>query len=621
MASHTFGVETPSPSLIRVLRVDGSLADLSAQDFLFEATPAALALAYVSPHLDFWDVSASLRRMAGMTPVVAVSTAGELYHCNDSDPLYCSTDAEEASVVLQIFSSDLLHDVSIHSIPLHNRDIRYGETPLPHDTRIARIAESLAAISLPFRLDARDSVALTFVDGLSACENYFVEAVYQLGHFPCLFVGGSAGNFLKATSTYIHDGKHVIENHAVVVFIKLAPGKRYGIFKSQNFYKTEKSVVVVEANPDQRTVRSVLGYGGEVIPAIEGLSYILETTPSNLASAIPGYAFGVELDGEIFIRSISNINHDNGVMSFYCDVRPGDELFLLKASDFVDQTRKDLEIFLQGKPKPIGAILNDCIERRGNNSLQLLASASIWDFPVAGFSTFGELLGININQTLTSIFFFECQEGEDFRDDIIDNFPIYYSKFKNYFTCSRLNQIKNLNRLRSGIITRLMSHLSASDRIEEILAQVIDFWSVMEGIKNTLMEEGCSGSVDLLHAVDMNDNALAAKMADLGRTVEKLRVMTASASGTGGAPLEQIRMMVGDIETVVAAMTKTFAAARQRDAAGMARYRETFTQIADVFVKSGIIDSTLSSLSNMLTEQRVTLENVTCDVESLKRFE
>ena len=41
------------------------------------------------------------------------------------------------------------------------------------------------------------------------------------------------------------------------------------------------------------------------------------------------------------------------------------------------------------------------------------------DFPVVGFSTFGELLGVNINETLSAIFFYK-QENGVFSDVLVD---------------------------------------------------------------------------------------------------------------------------------------------------------------------------------------------------------
>lgn len=92
----------------------------------------------------------------------------------------------------------------------------------------------------------------------------------------------------------------------------------------------------------------------------------------------------------------------------------------------MDQTRRDLDAFLRDKPPAIGAILNDCILRRLNNESQLRNMSNMWPMPVAGISTFGELFGININQTLTAIVFFDVRE-KPLNDPFIDMFPIHYA--------------------------------------------------------------------------------------------------------------------------------------------------------------------------------------------------
>lgn len=51
---------------------------------------------------------------------------------------------------------------------------------------------------------------------------------------------------------------------------------------------------------------------------------------------------------------------------------------------------------------------------------------------MAGFSTFGEILGINLNENLlnenlTALAFFDS-EDRPFHDDLIDNFTLMYSR-------------------------------------------------------------------------------------------------------------------------------------------------------------------------------------------------
>jgi len=481
---------------VRIVETDGSLAGLGVDAFLFAGQPSPLAIAFVSPHLDFRAITAALQRLGGVTSVLAVSTAGELCGSGAADPLYKPTGDNWSTVVVQIFSPDLLAAVSIQTIPLHNDDIRQGAPSLSRDERVERIAQSLASAVPGFRLDARNSLALTFVDGLSACENYLMEAVYRTGKFPCLFVGGSAGGKLDFKNTYLFDGRQVVENHAVIAFVKLAPGKRYGVLKSQNFRKTGRSIIVVDADPDRRTVATALDPDrGEVIPVIDALTTIMGVPAAAVMESLTGYTFGIELDGELFVRSVATVDLETGLVTFYCDISQGDELLLLQATDFADQTRSDIESFLHGKPPPLAALLNDCVLRRLNNEASLSDLGGLWKIPVAGFSTFGELLGININQTLTAVVFFDESDG-DFADDFVDLFPVHYARFCNYFTRCHLNRIEILNRLRLGMTQRLATHFGASTvmarGIEGMMTQTSDVRTTMESIRATIARESAT---------------------------------------------------------------------------------------------------------------------------------
>nr|WP_244441971.1 FIST N-terminal domain-containing protein [Bradyrhizobium diazoefficiens] len=176
---------------IRVLESDDRLQNISEGDFVVEGARSPLVLAFISPHCDFARVASSLQRLAGSTPVIAMSTAGEL--CSAGQSLYKPTGSNWSSVVVQVLPADLFQSVSIHSVRLHNDDIRKGEPSRAHDARIEAITREVAAIRTPFAIDVRDTIAFALVDGVSASESYFMEAVYRSGKFPCGFVGGSAG--------------------------------------------------------------------------------------------------------------------------------------------------------------------------------------------------------------------------------------------------------------------------------------------------------------------------------------------------------------------------------------------------------------------------------------------
>lgn len=456
-----------SNAFVRILAVDGSGFDDVPRLLAFDDGPPALVLGFVSPELPFAEIAEGLRSaLDPQSKLVLVSTAGEL--CSGVPGGLYHPGERQDGIVLQAFSRSLFADVSIHSVPLHSEDIRKGHIRLTHEQRIDAIRQSLEAVEPAFPLDCHDTVALLFIDGLSASESFLMEAVYASGRFPVLFVGGSAGGALDFRQTWVHDGDRVLDNHAVIAFVRMAPDKRYGVFKSQNFRKAGPSFTILDCDPIRRTVTSVIDPDSlEVTAFIEALCQSLRCHSDELERLLVSHTFAVELDNGLFVRSVAGIDRAKGLVSFFCDVNAGDELFLLEATDFIEQTRNDFAAFLRDKPEPIGGLLNDCVLRRINNGPNLARMTVFDDLPVAGFSTFGEILGINVNQTLSALFFFaDDGEGElpvrnGFRDDYVARFPIHYGHFQNYFHRARDTRLRMLNRLRQTLLHDLVGRSDA----------------------------------------------------------------------------------------------------------------------------------------------------------------
>ncbi|GAB7266861.1 hypothetical protein DZJ_34120 [Dickeya ananatis] len=77
----------------------------------------------------------------------------------------------------------------------------------------------------------------------------------------------------------------------------------------------------------------------------------------------------------------------------------------MQSTDFIATTERDWQQFVSQHGKPELLLLNDCVLRRvGNTNLE---QAQFFDqVPAAGFSSFGEILGVPINQTLSALAFF-----------------------------------------------------------------------------------------------------------------------------------------------------------------------------------------------------------------------
>ena len=337
---------------MRVIRLQHfDAAALSACDLTVDGGAPRLTVAYVSPHLDFRAVVGQIKAaLPAATKLIAVSTAGELSSAGapDGTALYCKADGSWSSVVLQLLSPDLIEDVSLHTVPLHCEDIRAGGAVMPMQQRLDRLRDELAHVKPSFRIDPKRCLALTFIDGVSASESFLMEAVYAVSRFRCLFVGGSAGGKLDFKNTWIFDGTSVRENVAVIAFLHMAPDKRFGIFKTHNFRKTNKHLLVCGADAIHRTVSYVSGTDDlNRRTIVEALAEHFACAPEDLAERMKNHTFGVEIEGEIFVRSVASIDLAKGSIAFYCDIAAGDELYLLEPVDFIDKTDKDFAAFLE----------------------------------------------------------------------------------------------------------------------------------------------------------------------------------------------------------------------------------------------------------------------------------
>jgi hypothetical protein len=646
---------TQKASPIRVLETDQRLGNISPADFAFDGIQAALAVAFVSPHNDFSRVTLALQKLAGTTPMVAVSTAGELCSAS-SGSVYKPTGTSWSSVVIQIFPADLLESISIHGVPLHNEDIRKGAPSMAHGARIDAIARSLSSIRIPFAVDVRDTIAFALVDGVSACESYFMEAVYRTGKFPCAFVGGSAGGKLDFKNTYLFDGRKILENHALIVFMKLAPGRSYSVLKTQNFKKTGQSFIVMDADPDRRTASGVLDLRvNEIRPFATVLAEALKTTPADVMSKMNRYSFGIEVGDDLFVRSVAAINPETGVVSFLCDVNSGDTLELLEATDFVEQTRRDLEAFLRGKPPAIGAVLNDCILRRLNNENSLRSMTGLWPMPAAGFSTFGELFGINVNQTLTAIVFFDTRD-KPISDPFIDMFPVRYANFVDYFTRRRLNRMIQLNKIKDNIVNRLTDYMGSSaalsGKVEDALQQTASVNAIVNDIRSVILTSAASaakatdttalsqeftgltqavnGLRDILKIIDtiagqtnllaLNATIESARAGEAGRGFSVVASEVKKLANDTKASLSRTHASIGGMESSLASLGKNIQDTRGQLVQTQEGYNSIVSQIEEMFKNLQMITTVLSDLGSFARDRNGALSGAMRDIEILKRI-
>ena len=412
-----------------------------------------LAIGYVMPNMDFSRVTNEIKNaLPNDTTLIMCSSAGVLCSLDNSNPKskFYGDGLEGNGISLLLFSESMIENIHIEKIEL-------GTNISDPKEQIKFIESKVKNLNVPFHVSSRDTIAYTLIDGLSGAESFFIEAIYNAGNIPCLYIGGSAGGKLDFSGTYIYDNKSIVQGVAVITYIKLKEHYYYGVFKSQNFEPTNAKFTVLSSNVKERTVTDFLNTKDHsAVNAIDALSNHFKCSTEQLPNYMKDYTFGLKIKDEYFVRSVQKFDLDNKVIHTYCDIDSAEELTLLKRVDFLKKTRDDLEKFHRDKPKPIGAIFNDCILRRlfNNNSINNL---SFPDYPVVGFSTFGELLGVNINETNSSIFFYYTED--DFYDEFVNNFPIKYSEFKIYFMQKLILQHERVSEIHSLMVNQFKESL------------------------------------------------------------------------------------------------------------------------------------------------------------------
>lgn len=435
---------------------ESDLTEKNISELCDVANGAMLVIGFASPDFDMKSMGAVLKSyMPYNVKFFMVSTAGELCSGFAGEPLYKPNVEGRKKIVLQSFSRRMLQDCQLITLKLPNDDFLNDQIVMTADERVEKLRKEFCDVKLNFLIKAEDTVALTFIDGLAKCEANVMQALYDSKRYPCVVIGGSTGGPMDLSSTYIYDGQSVLENYVLICLIKLKAAYKFGIFKSQGFERENIEFKIADANHAMRYVTKVVD---ENMQFVDFVVYLKRTfncaTLEELEVVLKQYSFAIEINGEIFARAVQRIDKESGRVYFYCDISIGEKLIIVKRSSFVESLKRDWQRFMENKPQPIAGLLIDCVTRRVVNEASLDKVNLFAHLKVGGFSSFGELLGVPINETLTAIFFFRVYEDGDFQDKYHDCFPVFYGEFVNYFLLRRLKQIQIVGELENKLIEK-----------------------------------------------------------------------------------------------------------------------------------------------------------------------
>ncbi|TLE08163.1 chemotaxis protein [Helicobacter bilis] len=435
-----------------------------------------LAIGYLMPNMDFASIANKIKRALPHDCVVILASSSGLL-CSQDELKTCDkfygNGMEGDGVAIMLFAASMIEHIHVHTLPLHK-----DSTDI--NAQISQLESEVRKVNLPFKATHTDTLGYVLVDGLSGSESFLMEAIYNAGKLPCFYVGGSAGGKLDFKNTYIYNNTSVVQNVAVLTYVKLHESYRFGIFKTQNFTPTNTHFVVLDADMKTRVITDFLDTKTYTqVNALQALATHFNCPVEKVPTYMQEYTFGAKIQDEIYVRSVANFDIENGKICLYCDVDKGEEILLLKRTDFIESTKKDYEEFARNKPKPLGAIFNDCILRRLNNTQRLSSLQIFNDFPVVGFSTFGELLGVNINETLSAIFFYK-QENGVFSDALVDSFHRQYAQYKTYFITKKMRKLELINNINQKMLSQLKASVPTFKSVSDTLAHVAEDFKCVE---------------------------------------------------------------------------------------------------------------------------------------------
>ena len=433
----------------------------------------AVVLGFVSADLSMDDVARAVQSVSPPdVKFLLMTTCGELTRTAGAHSYYMEAKDGRAKVLLQVFSKRMIAQTYMMTLPLHNEDMKRGEVTLTPADRVARIAADVRAERIPFPVRFDDTFAFVYVDGVSACESFVLRALYDAESLPCPYIGGSAGGALDFSHTYIYNGSQVLENHAVVLVVKLADDYRYSVFKTQAAEETGEKWTVIGSDATFRTVDTVANAQGRPVPLTDVLmDYLHVSDIATLTDALADYTFATHIGNQFYIRSLQRIDEAAKRMHFFCDITAGEELFLMRRAHFIETLKSDYAGFAKGKPAPIGVVMNDCILRRLTFAGELTGADLFDGISVTGYSAFGEIAGMHINETLTAIFFYQISGGS-FYDGYMDRFPSVYALCQKAFLEHDIARLQIIDKLKDGIMGEFHVYRSEMTGMAKTMAQI-----------------------------------------------------------------------------------------------------------------------------------------------------
>lgn len=338
-----------------------------------------VVLYFASSAYDPQKIACAMNTAFPGTTVVGCTTSGELI----------SGKMSKESIVAMAFGSDIIGDVNVQIVS----EISTAD----HVKEAFNAFENYYKIPA-LEFDSTEYVGIVICDGLTKAEEKIIDSIGNLTNVT--FIGGSAGDDLKFKSTYVFANGQAYSNSALLVLLK--PVGKFDFIKTQSFYDTHKKLIATKVDEANRIVLEF-----DHKPAVEAYAEAIGHSVATVADGFMSSPLGLMIDNEPYVRSPQQVN--DGAITFYCNVKEGMEMSVLKSTDIIADTQTALQEKQDEMGQFKGVINFNCILR----TLQLESEGKSQEYgkifthiPMIGFSTYGEAYIGHINQTATMLVFF-----------------------------------------------------------------------------------------------------------------------------------------------------------------------------------------------------------------------
>ena len=343
--------------------------------------PLALIALFVSPVADFAIVAAEAKRFYPDADVLACTTAGEIGQNGYDEGMIIAVGFPTANFACTAL---MLEQISAFDAG-------------PSVDRIARERVALQRDNP----DMQHSFAFLVVDGMSLSEDTLTATISPALKDMPLF-GGSAGDGTDFQETLVALNGVVARDAAVLAMVRSRC--RACVFSLDHLLPTDEKMVVTEADPARRIVKSI-----NAEPAAREYARIVGKDRNQLDRfTFAAHPVVVRIGGTHHVRAIQQVN-ENEELVFFSAIDEGMVLTVASPRNMAGHLEEELGK-LGDLVQPLDILSCDCILRRIEaEQTQMVREVSeiLMRHNIIGFSTYGEQIGpLHVNHTMTGVAFY-----------------------------------------------------------------------------------------------------------------------------------------------------------------------------------------------------------------------